>query len=77
MAYAQDDYEVLKEARKLSYFDYSFKDETKTASVSPVCHFCLKEVVLKYNDGKETSVVIQAKGDKTFNCTFYENDKSQ
>lgn len=75
MAYNQEDYLVLKDVGKLSYFGFSFKNEEKTASVSPVCHFCLKEVVLKHNTGPEVRVVINAKGGKTFNCVFYESDK--
>lgn len=75
MTYSNEDYLTLKDAQKLSYFDFAFKDAEKTASVSPICHFCLKEVVLKHNKGPEVRVVINAKGGKTFNCVFYESDK--
>ena len=75
MSYCQEDYLVLKNAQKLSYFDYVFDDGSIKASVSPVCHFCLKDVVLKHNGGKETSVVINTQAGKKFHCSFYESDK--
>lgn len=73
MAYSQEHYKILKSLEKLSYFDYIYDDGKTKEQLSPVCHFCLKDVVLKRNKETPVVVTINAK-DKDHNIVFYASD---
>ena len=66
MQYSQQDYKILKSAKKLTYF----KVPNASGNIEPVCHFCLRDVVMKINDNRPTEVTIISKT-KTINHKFY------
>lgn len=74
MAYNQGHYLILKKVKKLTYFRYEYRDGPVSDVASPICHFCLKEEVLKRNTGISVPVVIHSKGEQ-LTCTFYASDK--
>ena len=73
MTYSQKDYKILKEHKRLTYFSVQ-PDNGKR--ISPVCHLCLRDVVLKLNDNQPTEVLITSK-QRTINHTFYGNTEEE
>ena len=66
MKYSQAHYKILKSAKKLTYF----RVPDAEGDIEPVCHFCLRDVVMRMNDNQPTEVTIISKT-KTINHTFY------
>ena len=78
LRYKKWEYEILKNAEKLLYFQYENNPSKHQVrfSINCLCHTCLKEVVLDdliFEDRTESTVLI-LEGKKKSYCTFYYSD---
>lgn len=72
MEYNHRDYRILKDLKKLVYFNVKFEDANE---ITPVCHCCLRNVALELNDNQPTEVTIVSKK-KPERHTFYADSRT-